>query len=68
MLSVFDTSVLIAALLESHAVHDVARPRITPGQARHLIDENILQVARVVTLQAEDYTSALQRMTRLVIL
>ena len=55
------------ALAETYATLTVlqVRPRITPGQALHLIEENVLQVARVVALDANDYAAALQRMTRL---
>lgn len=55
------------ALAETYATLTVlqVRPRITPGQAWHLIEENVLRVARVVTLDPDDYGAALRRMTRL---
>lgn len=41
-------------------------PRVTPGQARRLIQENIADTAEeIVELEATDYLSALQRMTDL---
>lgn len=41
------------------------RPPVTPGQARRLIEENILQTAEIVTLDRADYESALRRMVDL---
>lgn len=41
------------------------RPRVTPGQARHLIEENVLQIAEVVPLEPADYEAALLRMIEL---
>ncbi len=41
------------------------RPRVTPGQARHLIEENVLRVAEIVPLRPADYEAALRRMTAL---
>lgn len=41
-------------------------PRVTPGQARRLIDENIVEAAEeVVELETADYLNVLQRMTDL---
>ena len=93
-----DTSVLVAALIESHAMHGRAhpwldralggefewvaaahslaelfhvltaypvRPRITPGTARHLIQENIVKHASVVSLTSADYTTVIRRMADL---
>lgn len=41
------------------------RPQVTPGQAHRLIRENVAARADVVELDAEDYLSALQRMSDL---
>lgn len=41
------------------------KPRITPGQARHLVEENVAQAAQVVPLAGEDYAAVLERMARL---
>jgi predicted nucleic acid-binding protein len=41
------------------------RPPVTPGQARHLIDENVFQPADVVALVPADYEVALRRMADL---
>jgi predicted nucleic acid-binding protein len=93
-----DTSVLAAALIESHAMHGRAhpwldralggefewvvaayslpelfhvltaypvRPRISPGTARHLIQENIVKRARMVSLTVADYTAVIRRMADL---
>lgn len=93
-----DTSVLVAALIESHAMHGRAhpwldralggefewivaahslaelfhvltaypvRPRISPGTARHLIQENIVTQAHVVSLTAADYTAVIRRIADL---
>lgn len=55
------------ALAETYATLTVlqVRPRITPGHAWRLIEENVLRVARVVRLESDDYAAALRRMTRL---
>jgi predicted nucleic acid-binding protein len=42
-----------------------ARPRITPGTARHLIQENIVKHASVVSLATGDYTTVIRRMADL---
>lgn len=93
-----DTSVLVAALIESHGMHGRAhpwldraiggefewavaahslaelfhvltaypvRPRITPGTARHLIQENMVKHANVVALTTADYTTVIRRMADL---
>jgi predicted nucleic acid-binding protein len=41
------------------------RPRVTPRQARHLIEENVLQRAQVVALDVADYAQTLRRMADL---
>lgn len=38
-------------------------PRITPDMARRLIRENVEKKAKIVTLDAADYTAVLDRMT-----
>jgi predicted nucleic acid-binding protein len=93
-----DTSVLVAALIESHPMHGRAhpwldraiggefewavaahslaelfhvltaypvRPRIPPGTARQLIQENIVKKAGVVSLTGGDYSAVIQRMADL---
>jgi predicted nucleic acid-binding protein len=93
-----DTSVLVAALVESHPMHGRAhpwldraiggefdwmvaahslaelyhvltaypvRPRISPGIARQLIQENVARKATVVALTATDYAAVIQRMATL---
>ena len=40
-------------------------PRITPGQAHALLDQNVLSKAEVVPLDAADYEEVITRMTRL---
>ncbi len=94
----FDTSVLVAALVDAHAQHERAlphldealagevemaisahvlaelyatltvlpvTPQITPTQARHLIEVNVLSVAQVIPLDASDYAAVIDRMARL---
>lgn len=42
------------------------RPAVTPGQARRLIDKNIADAAdEIVSLEADEYLTILQRMTDL---
>jgi hypothetical protein len=37
-------------------------PSVTPGQARHLIEENVVEVAeRIIELGSAEYLNALQR-------
>lgn len=93
-----DTSILVAALIESHPMHGRAhpwldravggefewvvaahslaelfhvltaypvRPRIAPGTARQLIQENIVKKASVLSLTGGDYTAVIQRMADL---
>ncbi len=90
----FDTSVLVAALVESHPDHARAlpwlakakrgevgylvschtmaelyavlsslplKPRISPGLARRLVQENVEGAAGLVALSASDYREALGR-------
>lgn len=40
-------------------------PRITPGQAARLIEQNALQNAKVISLDADDYEAAIKRMVSL---
>jgi predicted nucleic acid-binding protein len=55
------------ALAECYATLTVlqVRPPISPGQAQHLIETNILGIADVVPLKQSDCEEALGRMTRL---
>lgn len=54
------------ALAETYATLTVLHvsPRITPGQAHHLIEENIAEVAQVVSLSDSDYAAVLERMAQ----
>ena len=93
----FDTSVLLAALVEAHPLHKRAfawlkrakaeefvllvsahtlaelysnltgraRPRISAGEARRLVHENIETVAKIVPLSASDYAATLRRVADL---
>jgi predicted nucleic acid-binding protein len=99
MKQLFDTSVLVAGLVDAHEQHEDAlsylnqvrngnaemvisthalaetystltvlniRPRITPGRARRIIDEEVLAVAvEVAPLDASDYEAVLARMADL---
>lgn len=62
-----DMAVSTHALAELYATLTAlpTRPRVTPGQARHLIEENVLQRAAVVALDAADYAQVLDRMADL---
>jgi predicted nucleic acid-binding protein len=86
----FDTSVLVAAMVEAHPMHERAlpwlqrvqagldvgiiathtiaelyavltklpvRPRISPAVARRLIQQNVLEICRVVSLSEDDYVA-----------
>jgi predicted nucleic acid-binding protein len=88
----FDTSVLVAAMVEAHPMHERAlpwlqrvqagldvgiiaahsiaelyavltklpvRPRISPAVARRLIQQNVLEICRVVSLSEDDYVAIL---------
>ena len=92
----FDTSVIIAAMVESHPKHQRAlpwlqrgkreefelvvaahtlaesyavlttlpiKPRIATGIARRLINENIEQIARVVSLTPADYKTIIKQLS-----
>lgn len=94
----FDTSVLVAGIVEAHPAHERAlpwlargrsgeieplvsahsaaetfavlstmplSPRISPGLARQLVRENVLSVARVVTLSARDYGAVIDEIADL---
>ena len=94
----FDTSVLVPALADTHPHHSEARPRlerarsndvelfvsahalaetystltvfpvapaISPAEAVRLINEDVLAVAEVVPLDADDYAAVLDRMAAL---
>ena len=42
------------------------RPRVAPGQARRLIEENVVSNAEtIVTIEADDYLGVLQRLSNL---
>ena len=91
----FDTSVLVAAIVEAHPAHERAlpwlaqarsgtiepfvaahstaetfavlstmplSPRIGPGLARQLVRENVLSVAKVVSLSARDYGAVIDEL------
>lgn len=62
-----DLAVSAHALAEVYATLTVlpVRPRITPRQAWYLIEDNLLDVAHIVTLEAEDYAAVLRRITQL---
>lgn len=88
----FDTSVLVAAMVEAHPMHERAlpwlqrvqagldvgiiaahsiaelyavltklpvRPRISPAVAQRLIQQNVLEICRVVSLSEDDYVAIL---------
>ena len=94
----FDTSVLVAAIVEAHPAHEQAlpwlargrsrkvealvsahsvaetfavlstlplSPRIGAGLARRLVRENVLSVARVVTLSTRDYEAVIDELADL---
>lgn len=55
------------AFAETYATLTVlpVRPRITPGQAQHLIRNNVQEPATIVDLDADDYMTVIGRMTEL---
>jgi predicted nucleic acid-binding protein len=92
----FDTSVLVAAVVEAHGMHERAlpwlqrakagglemyvsghalaeiyavltglpvKPKITPATAMRLVEANVLRSAKVISLSASDYRTALRRMS-----
>lgn len=94
MKTLFDTSVLVAGMVETHpkhgrtvrwlteakhgvfeflvAAHSLAelyavlttlplKPRISPGAAWRLIDENVVKSARIISLSVADYRMAVKR-------
>jgi predicted nucleic acid-binding protein len=92
----FDTSVLVAAMVEAHPMHQRAlpwlqrvqagldvgiiathsiaelyavltklpiRPRISPAVARRLIQQNVLEICRVVSLSEDDYVAVVEHLS-----
>jgi predicted nucleic acid-binding protein len=92
----FDTSVLVAAMVEAHPMHERAlpwlqrvqagldvgiiathsiaelyavltklpvRPPISPAVARRLIQQNVLEICRVVSLSEDDYVTILRHLS-----
>lgn len=63
----------VEMVVSTHAVAELyatltalpTRPPVTPGQARHLIDENVFQAGEVIALTPADYNAVLQRMADL---
>ncbi len=94
----FDTSVLVAAIVEPHPMHSRAfpwlrkakagefdlivashtvaelyavltalpvKPNILPGPALRLINENVITLAKVVSISSADYISTIKNMAEL---
>ena len=98
MKTLFDTSVLLAGLVESHPMHERAfpwmktakanefesvvashtlaelyavlstlpiKPRITPGVAWRLINENVEAISGIISLTAAEYRAVIKRTSEL---